>query len=48
MSAINDWHKKTGQHRSLVGYPPEAHLHVMGWLYEQLGWNLREDKTVIE
>jgi len=39
MEAINAIHLQQGKHRSLVKFhTPEGT--VMGWTYEQLGWNM--------
>ncbi len=45
ITLINDMHKKPGMHRQLLEYPiydPEAGT-VLGWTYEQMGWNFTND-----
>ncbi len=41
---INEFHKKPGMHKSLLGY--HANGGVFGWTYEQLGWNMHGDGLV--
>lgn len=41
MSVLNQLHKKPGMHRSLLRYHSYADDGtVLGWTYEQLGWNM--------
>jgi glycerol 2-dehydrogenase (NADP+) len=45
VTLINDMHKKPGMHRQLLEYPiydPGAGT-VLGWTYEQMGWNFTND-----
>lgn len=39
MQILNELHKQTEMHRSMLRYHREGGV-VLGWTYEQLGWKL--------
>lgn len=40
METIDNFHTKPGMHRSLVTSMHSPEGTVVGWTYEQLGWNM--------
>ena len=46
MKELNEFHKKPGMHRGLIGYHQKGR--VWGWTYEQLGWDMEGDGIVKE
>ena len=48
LETINQFHKKPGMHRSLLGYHGDQEPYgVFGWTYEQLGWPMGKGGVVI-
>ena len=49
MSAIDAIHKKPGMHRSLLKYHTNSNdRSILGWTYEQLGWNMKQGGIVVD
>lgn len=46
MAVLDHYHKRPGQHRSLMGYHKDGG--VFGWTYEELGWELTGNGVVKE
>lgn len=44
MKVLNEYHKKPSMHKSLVPY--HVNGTVLGWTYEQLGWNMHGNGLV--
>ena len=48
MQTIGQIHTKPGMHRSLLGVLGDVPGEAFGWTFEQLGWPMRPDGSVVE